>query len=153
MTPRSRAEDAERKRLARLKLREAKEARRISAAQAAEDSEAWRSRLDREMARLIEKVEYYSDPQRDVEFVAACVRWIADAERAAGDDRVLIRISQEIRTSVRDESSMGRVSFLQLPSWTGLYWGSVADIRTVLMTALADRGLTEIFERTAKGTL
>jgi hypothetical protein len=100
-----------------------------------------------QIAELKRKLEYDSDPQRGLEFVAACLRWIDSAEQAtAGDLATLTRISAEISASlgngdaIRDRLGRG---ILQLDSWDGVRWRSAADIRKISVAEIERRGLAE----------
>jgi len=100
-----------------------------------------------QIAELKAKLAYDDDPQRGLEFVATCFRWIDSAEQAASTNDLvaLAKISTEISAGVGrgdGRASLGR-GILQLDSWDGVRWRSAADIRKILVAEIERRGLTE----------
>jgi hypothetical protein len=143
---RTKAADAERKRQARKKRREAKNV-------VANKRDAFESKreieLRQQIARLKTKLEYDSDPQRGIERIDRAIRWLHEADGAAGDLATLTRISRELRATL-DSDYIGELSIINremLPSWNGYSWGSAGDLRKVVMADLKQRGLLEQFER------
>lgn len=135
MSPRTRQEDAARKREARAKLRNLKESQQV-VERSAEESRA----------RALAWLQRETSPQRDAERVARAIELLRQAESAAHDLEVLACISSAVRDTLGSEFP-GGLHIFRLPSWDGVRWRSAADIRQVLTADLAERGLLQAFEQ------
>jgi hypothetical protein len=150
MSPRSHAQDAERKRAARAKRREEKAAQAAAASQRKAFEDMWQAEQSRRQAELMAKLqhdlEYSEDPQRGVERVERAIRWLQEAEAAGGDRWILTNLSIAIQATLGSDYVNG-INVFQLPSWSGAGWCNPADIRRVLLADLESRGLMKIFEQ------